>query len=72
MLSTGTEASKDGNNERELVERFSCGDGGCKTLTISQDRQIMDLRIVQTVVLTYYRTCAASACGNWAVGFVKG
>ena len=69
MLSTGTEASKDGNNERELVERFSCGDGGCKTLTISQDRQIMDLRIV---VLTYYRTCAASACGNWAVGFVKG
>ena len=51
------------NDERELVERFFCGDGGCKTLTISQDRQkICIFQSVQTVVLKNCRTCAASAC----------
>ena len=62
------------NDERELVERFFCGDGGCKTLTISQDRQkyvffnlfrLLSWKIAGLVLRVH------AMCGNWTIGFVK-
>ena len=63
------------NDERELVERISSGDGGCKTLTITQDRQNMYLfwelfrlwpwKIAGPVLRLH------AMCGNWIIGFKR-
>ena len=63
------------NDERELVERISSGDGGCKTLTITQDRQNMYLfwelfrlwpwKIAGPVLRLH------AMCGNWISGFKR-
>ena len=63
------------NDERELVERISSGDGGCKTLTITQDRQNMYLfwelfrlwpwKIAGPVLRLH------AMCGNWIIGLKR-
>ena len=64
------------NDKRELVQRIFCGDGGCKTLTISQDRQNMYLfwelfrlwswKIAGPVLRLH------AMCRNWIIGFKRG
>ena len=63
------------NYERELVERIFCGDGGCKTLTISQDRQNMYL-FWKLFRLWSWKIAGPglrlhAMCGNGIIGFKR-
>ena len=63
------------NDERELVERIFCGDGGCKTLTISQDRQNMYL-FWELFRLWSWKIAGPALrlhamCGMWIIGFKR-
>jgi len=63
------------NDKRELVQRIFCGDGGCKTLTISQDRQNMYL-FWKLFRLWSWKIAGPglrlhAMCGNGIIGFKR-